>query len=186
MRAFSVPPNGCHRHPSELVSASCEVVICHSSTSRWLILLANLSDSKYNRFEWATRNLDISQRREKKHIFGFVMHYLLCLLLATWPSLRIASSLLQAPTINAKHPTSDMNSTTGDTMTAMMMTPWLHFGGADYLIFKAWQPMSNGAIAGACIALVAFCILDRWIAALRRQQEFYWASRSAEPKSRWN
>lgn len=69
----------------------------------------------------------------------------------------------------------DMNSTT--TMT-MMMTPWLHFSGGDYLIFKTWLPGSKGAIAGACIALVAFCILDRWIAALRRHMEIQWGSRA--------
>lgn len=68
----------------------------------------------------------------------------------------------------------DMNSTT--TMT--MMTPWLHFSGGDYLIFKTWIPESKGAIAGACIALVAFCILERWIAALRRQMEIQWGSRA--------
>lgn len=69
----------------------------------------------------------------------------------------------------------DMNSTT--TTTAMtMMTPWLHFSGGDYLIFKTWMPESKGAIAGACIALVAFCILERWIAALRRQMEIKWGS----------
>lgn len=67
-----------------------------------------------------------------------------------------------------------MNSTT--TMT--MMTPWLHFSGGDYLIFKTWIPESKGAIAGACIALVAFCILERWIAALRRQMEIQWGSRA--------
>ncbi|KAG1777435.1 Ctr copper transporter [Suillus placidus] len=59
------------------------------------------------------------------------------------------------------------------------MTPWLHFSGGDYLIFKTWIPESKGAIAGACIALVAFCILERWIAALRRQMEVQWGSRLA-------
>ncbi|KAG1749699.1 Ctr copper transporter [Suillus paluster] len=56
------------------------------------------------------------------------------------------------------------------------MTPWLHFSGGDYLIFKAWQPESKGSIAGACIGLVVFCVLDRWIAALRRQMEIQWGS----------
>ncbi|KAG1766465.1 Ctr copper transporter [Suillus occidentalis] len=59
-----------------------------------------------------------------------------------------------------------------------MMTPWLHFSGGDYLIFKTWIPESKGAIAGACIALVAFCILERWIAAFRRQMEIQWGSRA--------
>lgn len=60
----------------------------------------------------------------------------------------------------------------------MMMTPWLHFSGGDYLIFEAWMPESKGAIAGACIALVAFCILERWISAFRRQMEIQWGSRA--------
>jgi hypothetical protein len=72
----------------------------------------------------------------------------------------------------------DMNSTTTAMATTMMMTPWLHFNGGDYLIFKTWMPDSKGAIAGACIALVVFCILDRWIAALRRQMEIQWGSRA--------
>ncbi|KAG2160079.1 Ctr copper transporter [Suillus bovinus] len=55
-----------------------------------------------------------------------------------------------------------------------MMTPWLHFSGGDYLIFKTWMPESKGAITGACIALVAFCILERWISAFRRQMEIQW------------
>ncbi|KAG1757900.1 Ctr copper transporter [Suillus lakei] len=59
-----------------------------------------------------------------------------------------------------------------------MMTPWLHFSGGDYLIFKTWIPESKSTIAGACIALVAFCILERWIAALRRQMEIQWGSRA--------
>ncbi|KAG1889386.1 Ctr copper transporter [Suillus subluteus] len=56
------------------------------------------------------------------------------------------------------------------------MTPWLHFSGGDYLIFKTWMPESKGAIAGACIGLVAFCILERWIAAFRRQMEIQWGA----------
>lgn len=78
----------------------------------------------------------------------------------------------------------NMNSTsTNNAMTTMMMTPWLHFGGGDYFIFETWQPRSNGAIAGACIAIVAFCIFDRWIASLRRQLEIYWGSRLAQLKA---
>lgn len=73
----------------------------------------------------------------------------------------------------------DMNSTTTTTtMMTMMMTPWLHFSGGDYLIFETWMPESKGAIAGACIALVAFCILERWISAFRRQMEIQWGSRA--------
>ena len=61
----------------------------------------------------------------------------------------------------------------------MGMTPWLHFGNADYLIFKAWHPSSRGAVAGACIGLFLFCILDRCLAAFRRTQELRWRAESA-------
>lgn len=76
-------------------------------------------------------------------------------------------------------PTPTPTTTTTTTMAmTMMMTPWLHFSGGDYLIFKTWVPESKGAIVGACIGLVAFCILERWIAALRRQMEIQWGSRA--------
>lgn len=70
----------------------------------------------------------------------------------------------------------DMNTTT--ISTTMTMTPWLHFTGGDYLIFETWQPESKGAIAGACIGLIVFCILERLIMALRRQMEIQWGSRA--------
>ncbi|KIJ68748.1 hypothetical protein HYDPIDRAFT_173400 [Hydnomerulius pinastri MD-312] len=66
------------------------------------------------------------------------------------------------------------NVSDGSSSMDMMMIPWLHFSGGDFLLFKTWQPTSNGAIAGACIALVAFCILERWLAAFRRSQELRW------------
>ncbi|KAH7911216.1 Ctr copper transporter [Hygrophoropsis aurantiaca] len=68
----------------------------------------------------------------------------------------------------------DMGSGNNGTDMSMMMTnmiPWLHFSGGDYLIFKAWKPSSHGAIAGACIALFAFSVLERWISAWRRTKE---------------
>ncbi|KAF9243797.1 Ctr copper transporter family-domain-containing protein [Melanogaster broomeanus] len=58
------------------------------------------------------------------------------------------------------------------------MTPWLHVGGADFLLFKTWQPSSHGAIAGACIGLLLFSILERCLAAYRRAQELHWKARS--------
>lgn len=60
-----------------------------------------------------------------------------------------------------------------------MMTPWLHFGNTDYLIFEAWQPSSYGAVAGACIGLFLFCILERCLAAYRRTQESRWRAKFA-------
>ncbi|KAH7883903.1 Ctr copper transporter [Phlebopus sp. FC_14] len=60
----------------------------------------------------------------------------------------------------------------------MVMVPWLHFGGGDFLLFRTWQPSSTSAIVGACIALFVFCILERGLAALRRSRELYWRSRA--------
>ncbi|KAG9314652.1 copper transporter [Chiua virens] len=63
-------------------------------------------------------------------------------------------------------------------MTTGMMTPWLHFGNTDYLIFKAWRPSSHGAIAGASMGLFLCCILERGLAAYRRAQELRWSAKA--------
>ncbi|KAI6005081.1 Ctr copper transporter [Pisolithus orientalis] len=57
------------------------------------------------------------------------------------------------------------------------MNAWLHFGKSDYLLFETWRPSSNGAIAGTCIAIFAFAIFDRSLAALRRTREDHWKTR---------
>ncbi|KAF9229663.1 hypothetical protein BS17DRAFT_771761 [Gyrodon lividus] len=59
-----------------------------------------------------------------------------------------------------------------------MMIPWLHIGGGDFLLFKTWQPSSHGAIAGSCIGLLVFCVLERFLAAYRRTQELRWRARA--------
>ncbi|KAI9572655.1 Ctr copper transporter, partial [Boletus coccyginus] len=65
-----------------------------------------------------------------------------------------------------------------------IMIPWLHFGNTDYLIFKAWRPSSYDAIAGACIGLFLFCILERCLAAYRRTQELRWSAKTILMSSR--
>ncbi|KIJ05158.1 hypothetical protein PAXINDRAFT_164785 [Paxillus involutus ATCC 200175] len=67
------------------------------------------------------------------------------------------------------------------TMMADMMISWLHFGGGDSFLFKTWQPSSHGAIAGACVGLLVFCILERWLAAYRRTRELHWKARVIPP-----
>lgn len=57
---------------------------------------------------------------------------------------------------------------------SMMMVPYLHFTGGDYLFFQTWRPTSSGAIAGACIGLALLGILDRWIAASRSVLQNHW------------
>ncbi|OBZ78838.1 hypothetical protein A0H81_00550 [Grifola frondosa] len=75
----------------------------------------------------------------------------------------------------------DMNSSSSSTMSMSMpmdMIPWLHFDGGDYLLFKAWRPSSHGAIAGACIGLVALAILERWVGGTRGVLEDHWRRRA--------
>jgi copper transporter 1 len=60
--------------------------------------------------------------------------------------------------------------------TGMMIT-WLHFTPGDALLFQDWVPMTPGAIFGACVGLFTLGIVDRWLAALRRFMEIWWAER---------
>jgi len=70
-------------------------------------------------------------------------------------------------------PGSSSNSTSD-----MMMMAYLHITGGDNLFFKSWHPSSNGAIAGACIGLVALSILERFVDGIRNRLEGYWSRRA--------
>ncbi len=70
----------------------------------------------------------------------------------------------------------DHGSTSGDSDSGMMV-PWLHFTPGDALLFKSWIPRKPGAIFGACIGLFMLAILDRWLSAMRRLMELWWAQR---------
>ncbi|KAH9949020.1 Ctr copper transporter [Amylocystis lapponica] len=59
-----------------------------------------------------------------------------------------------------------------------MMTPYLHFTGGDNLFFKTWTPSSHGAIAGACIGLVALAILERFLGAVRSVLGAQWRQKA--------
>ncbi|KAH9043731.1 Ctr copper transporter [Lactarius pseudohatsudake] len=63
-----------------------------------------------------------------------------------------------------------------DTSTSRIdvMTPYLHFAGGDNLFFKSWRPSSNGAIAGASIALVVLAISERLLFSIRGVLEARW------------
>jgi len=63
-------------------------------------------------------------------------------------------------------------------MDSMMMVPYLHFTGGDNLFFKTLTPSSHGAIAGACIVLVAFAICERWFASVRSCLTVHWRQRA--------
>jgi len=58
-----------------------------------------------------------------------------------------------------------------------MMTPWLHFTPGDTILFQNWVPIVPGAIFGTCIGLFMLAIVDRWLVALRRFMEIWWAER---------
>ncbi|VDB84492.1 unnamed protein product [Peniophora sp. CBMAI 1063] len=67
-----------------------------------------------------------------------------------------------------------MDMTSSDDNTMIMMTPYLHFTGGDFLYFKSLAPSSRGAIAGAAIVLVFLAILERALSAGRGLMEAHW------------
>lgn len=69
----------------------------------------------------------------------------------------------------------DMGSNGTAAMGAMKM--YLHFTGGNNLFFDSWLPSSPGAIAGACIALAALSIFERWVSAMRAIMEAHWQRR---------
>ncbi|KDQ63867.1 hypothetical protein JAAARDRAFT_189392 [Jaapia argillacea MUCL 33604] len=68
----------------------------------------------------------------------------------------------------------NMGGSSSNSPMVTMMTPWLHFTGGDDLYFHSMHPSSKGAIAGACIVLVALAIFERWIAAIRHVKQAQW------------
>ncbi|KAH9176939.1 Ctr copper transporter [Lactarius sanguifluus] len=68
----------------------------------------------------------------------------------------------------------DMSDSNTSTSRMDMMIPYLHFTGGDNLFFKSWRPSSNGAIAGASIALVVLAILERLLFSIRGVLEARW------------
>jgi copper transporter 1 len=59
----------------------------------------------------------------------------------------------------------------------VLMTPYFHFTGGDYLYFRSWHPSSHGAIAGASIALVVLAIFERSLNATRGVMDAHWRRR---------
>ncbi|KAL5534321.1 hypothetical protein ACEPAG_783 [Sanghuangporus baumii] len=70
------------------------------------------------------------------------------------------------------------SSDSSDSMTMMMMTPYLHFSGGDNLFFKDIAPSSKGAIAGAAIILFFLAVFERYIVAMRSVMEARWRERA--------
>ncbi|KAF8273769.1 Ctr copper transporter [Lactarius quietus] len=75
-----------------------------------------------------------------------------------------------------------MDSSNTSTSRMDMMMPYLHFTGGDNLFFKSWRPSSNGAIAGASIALVFLAILERSLFSTRGALEARWRRRKPAAK----
>ena len=70
-----------------------------------------------------------------------------------------------------------MNMISTNSSELIMMTPYLHFTGGDPLYFKSWHPSSQGAIAGASIALLILAILERLLHATRGIMDARWRKR---------
>jgi len=68
----------------------------------------------------------------------------------------------------------DMNSLNTSTSRMDTMMPYLHFTGGDNLFFKSWRPSSNGAIAGASIALMMLAISEILLFSIRGAMEVRW------------
>ncbi|KAH9057007.1 Ctr copper transporter [Lactarius vividus] len=68
----------------------------------------------------------------------------------------------------------DMSDSNTSTSRMDTMTPYLHFTGGDNLFFKSWRPSSNGAIAGASVALVVLAISERLLFSIRGVLEARW------------
>lgn len=86
------------------------------------------------------------------------------------------SMSMSMPTSTAA--SSAATATSMSSMDMMMMTPYLHFTGGDNLLFKTLTPSSHGAIAGACLVLVAIAIFERWVAATRGILTDHWRRRA--------
>ncbi|KAG8812814.1 hypothetical protein FRC19_002876 [Serendipita sp. 401] len=98
----------------------------------------------------------------------------------SWPPTTLSLSLVVLALSNLptamSHDMHSGGSSSSSTMT--MMVPYLHFTPGDTLLFEGWVPKKPGPIFGACIGLFLLAILDRWLAALRRLMEFWWAERA--------
>jgi len=72
----------------------------------------------------------------------------------------------------------DMNMDMGMQLASGQMLPYLHFQGGDILWFSGWVPGGKGTMAGACIGLFLFAIVDRWLAAMRAVAQVSWSKRA--------
>jgi copper transporter 1 len=57
---------------------------------------------------------------------------------------------------------------------ACPLDSYFHGSLGDALWFKTWAPSSNGALAGACIALIFLAIIERFLVAARVGLEESW------------
>jgi len=61
---------------------------------------------------------------------------------------------------------------------------YLHTKPGDTILFQGWMPTKTGPIVGACIGLFLLAVLQRWLSALRRLMELWWAEHARALLSR--
>ena len=86
-------------------------------------------------------------------------------------------SLLPPPPLPSTTMSQSEMSMGGSSNSTGGMALWLHFTPGDVLLFQDWAPTTPGAVFGACIGLFMLAVVDRWLAALRRFMEIWWAER---------
>jgi len=69
-----------------------------------------------------------------------------------------------------------MDTGTSNSSMIMMMKPYIHFTPGDILFFSTWVPTTPGAFFGACLALFAVALFERFVAAIGRVVEAQWTS----------
>jgi len=109
------------------------------------------------------------------------------ILVLSHPRALIVTRSLLSSRLNHPENHSELDMDSSNTSTSQMdtMTPYLHFTSGDNLFFKSWRPTSNGAIAGASIALVVLAISERLLSSIRRAIEARWRRSALAMNAVW-
>jgi len=81
---------------------------------------------------------------------------------------------LIVPSVHASTNGMDMSMDGSMALASGKMLFYLHFTPGDTLWFQGWVPLSNGAMAGACIGLFMLALVERWLVAIRAMAEVVW------------
>ncbi|KAI0665517.1 CTR copper uptake transporter [Trametes maxima] len=82
------------------------------------------------------------------------------------------------PSVHAHSNGMDMSMDGSMDLAAGQMLTYLHFTPGDIVLFYGWVPSSKRAMAGACIGLFLFALVERWIGACRSVMEAHWRTRA--------